>query len=183
MLKKIALLLPFNVRQELRRFKYYSEISRGKLISTEPEVEELSQWVGPGDWALDVGANIGSYTLKMASLVGAEGRVFAFEPMLDTAEVLCSNIRYAGHSNVTVLNFAASDQSQVLQFAIQAFSSGMPNYFRAHADPSGPYRIFSVSIDQMDFPHRIALAKIDTEGAEEHVIAGMKQIILRDHPV
>lgn len=184
MLKKIVSHCSPRIQQELRRFKCYSEIRNGGFRSNEPEFDQLSQWIGPGDWVLDIGANIGYYTLKCSSLVGPQGRVIAFEPILETAEMLCSCVRYAGCRNVTVLNWAVSDTACVLNFSVPLASSGIPNYFLAHAEKGGGGQpVYAGTVDQLSFPSRIALVKIDTEGAEASVIAGMEQTLRRDHPV
>lgn len=52
--------------------------------------------MAPGDWALDIGANVGHYTKRMSDLAGPEGRVIAFEPVPDTFAVLCANAQARG---------------------------------------------------------------------------------------
>ncbi len=52
----------------------------------------LESMIGPGDWVLDVGANVGNFSLAFASRVGNKGRVFAFEPQLYPAHCLVANI-------------------------------------------------------------------------------------------
>ncbi len=59
------------------------------------ERETLSAWKGlvaPGSVVLDIGANIGAHTLPLASLVGCDGKVIAFEPTAYAFEKLCANI-------------------------------------------------------------------------------------------
>src|ERR1700751_5703925 len=53
----------------------------------------LSKWVHPGSVILDVGANFGYYSLKLASALMGEGRVFAFEPSSASFSRLEQNIR------------------------------------------------------------------------------------------
>src|SRR3954462_5528777 len=55
---------------------------------TEPELRELQLFVRAGDIFIDVGANIGLFTLKAASIVGRSGRVIAVEPGLAASRLL-----------------------------------------------------------------------------------------------
>ena len=63
----------------------YGEFSEG-------EVALFRQLLRPGMTALDVGANIGAFTLPMARLVGATGRVIAWEPQRIVVQTLCANL-------------------------------------------------------------------------------------------
>ena len=46
----------------------------------EKEMDFLRHWLQPGMTVIDIGANLGVYSLPMARLVGKTGRVFAYEP-------------------------------------------------------------------------------------------------------
>src|SRR5256885_5136506 len=59
---------------------------------SEAEVALWRKIIKPGDVALDVGAHIGAHTLALASLVGREGHVHAFEPQRMAFELLCANL-------------------------------------------------------------------------------------------
>jgi SAM-dependent methyltransferase len=94
-LRRFASRLPFPVRQMLRAWKYRLQKAAVRFRSDEPEFHQLSELVQVGDWVLDVGANVGQYTLRLSELVGREGRVIAFEPILETFEILASMARRA----------------------------------------------------------------------------------------
>ena len=78
LLKRLASRLPFPARQTLRAWKYWLQAASGHFRSDEPEFHQLQELVRTGDWVLDVGANVGQYTLRLSELVGKEGRVIAF---------------------------------------------------------------------------------------------------------
>ena len=59
LLKKISSLAPPLIQQEMRRWKIWLDLKRGRFRSYEPEFEMLSSLVKPGDWVLDIGANVG----------------------------------------------------------------------------------------------------------------------------
>ncbi len=156
----------------------------GRFRPLDPEFDLLHNFLKPGDWALDIGANVGYYSLRLSELVGPEGRVIAFEPLSRTVEVLSYCTRYAPHDNITIVQSAVSDKPGILRFTIDTRSDGLPDYFTARASASeGKMAIYATSIDTLALPHRVALAKIDTEGAERFVLRGMEELIKRDHPV
>ena len=65
----------------------------------------------PGDVFVDVGANIGLYTLIAAHIVGASGRVYAFEPGSETYRRLLSNVQLNQMTNVSCHELALSDST------------------------------------------------------------------------
>ena len=69
--------------------------------------------VREGDVVIDVGANLGSYTIPLAEKVGVTGGVFAFEPFRRMTQLLNANVALNGLSNVWVVQCALSDQSWV----------------------------------------------------------------------
>jgi len=137
----------------------------------------------PGDWALDVGANVGHYSMRMAELAGADGRVIALEPVPDTFALLAANVRMSPHANISVLNVAASDRTACVGMQIPNFSEGLPNYYQAKLTTNpAALRIVTIPIDSLGLP-RIKLVKIDVEGHELPVLLGMRNLLQRDHPV
>ena len=132
---------------------------------------------------LDIGANVGYYTMRLSELVGQEGRVFAFEPIGATSEILGFIARFAPYENVTIFNTAVSDKPELLNFSIGKNEHGLPDYFTARATKGGHHAVFATTVDSLAFPHRCSFVKIDTEGAENAVLRGMEALIERDHPV
>jgi FkbM family methyltransferase len=171
------------IQQEMRRWKIWLDLKRGKFISHEPEFRLLPRLVQAGDWVLDIGANVGYYTMRLSGLVGREGRVFAFEPIAATAEILGFAARFAPYENITIFNTAVSDRPELLRFSIGNNKDGLPDYFTARATESGERAVFATTIDSLAFPQRVSFVKIDTEGAENAVLRGMEALIERDHPV
>jgi FkbM family methyltransferase len=182
LLKRIASHLPWPVRQALRACKYRVEFATGRFRSGEPEFGELPSLVRPGDWVLDIGANVGQYTLRLSDLVGMEGRVLAFEPIIETAELLIAMSRRARYRNITVFNTAVSDRAGVLSFRVPTSADGLPNYFQARASGDGDRMVPCFAIDDLHLPCRIALVKIDVEQHEVSVLRGMRNLIARDLP-
>ena len=86
--KSAAAKLPTRWQRELRRVHFSRQIARGKFRSEEPEYFLLSSLLKKGEWAIDIGANVGHYTARFSELVGPEGRVIAFEPVPETFAIL-----------------------------------------------------------------------------------------------
>jgi FkbM family methyltransferase len=158
-----------------------------RLVARWPQLEAalkfraLDELVRPGDWVLDVGANIGTFTRRLSDLVGVEGRVVAFEPIISTFSLLVGNV--ADRGNVTLFNVAVSERSARLHMAIPAFGSGLRSSANAVVIKSGSgLAVLSLALDSFDWPARIALIKVDTEGHELEALRGMRGLLSRDHP-
>src|SRR3989344_942009 len=82
----------------------------------EPSQTELiKQEVKEGDTVLDIGANIGYYTLIFAKLVGPRGKVYAFEPDPKNFSLLKKNIKINSYDNVVLINKAISDKTEKIK--------------------------------------------------------------------
>lgn len=183
-LKRIAAGMPASWQQEMKRAFFARQIHAGSFATDEVEFNMLHEWLRPGDWAIDVGANIGHYTKRMSELVGPQGRVLAFEPMPATFDLLSSNVARLTCLNVSLLNLAASDASGLVNMELPDFDTGGPNYYQAHITANGNgAAVMAITIDSLNLPHAVRLVKIDAEGHEPSVLAGMEQLILRDHPI
>lgn len=183
-LKALSSKLPVKVQQELKRRHFARQIRKGTFATDEAEFAMLPKWVRPGDWVLDIGANIGHYTRKLSELVGPSGRVVSFEPVPETFELLTANVALFPLRNVTLVNMAASRTTQLLGMSIPKFETGLDNYYMAHLteDGGGTFQVLCAPVDSLGLP-KIRLVKIDAEGHEYEVLNGMTEILKRDHPV
>jgi len=170
------------------------DVDRNILIDGEWERETwhgLYEHVPRGGVFVDVGAHIGYYSLKAASMVGPGGRVLAIEPNPDTVRRLRANIRASGASNVTVAPVACSDSEGVLElFAAAHINTGASSLSEANASHFGPvtaaYRVQGRRLDgivQESGVTRVDVIKIDVEGAEFMVLKGAAETLDRYHPV
>lgn len=183
LLKRLAAMLPNSWQHELRRRHFQREIRRGRFYTDEKEYALLDTLLGRGDWALDIGANVGQYTMRMAELVGPSGRIIALEPVPDTFSVLAANARLFAYANVSLLNVAASDRVAIADMQIPRFATGLSNFYQARlsAGPSG-LAVLTLPIDALSLPP-VRLVKIDVEGHELPALQGMRGLLERDHPV
>lgn len=183
-LRRCAARMPLRWQQELKRIYYAWQIRHGSFTSSEKEFETLSAFVDEGFLVIDIGANIGHYTVKLSQLVGPTGRVVACEPVPKTFELLAANVQLLQHQNVTVLNLAVSDKWNIVGMQVPSFETGLRNYYKASVDETvKDCMVLCACLDAFDFPQAIGLVKIDVEGHELNVLKGMTRLLLRDHPV
>lgn len=167
----------------LKRLRYHWQLGRGTFRSPEPEFSHLRDWLKPGDWAIDVGANVGHYTIAMARVVGPQGHVLAFEPIPETFSLLAANIESAHLTNVTLINAAVADVGGTVGMKVPQRDKGARNYYRAFITEIEPeYRVCMLRLDALDLRQSIALIKVDTEGYDDLAIGGMLALIECNHP-
>jgi FkbM family methyltransferase len=182
-MKHLARHLSLRLRQELKRLRFARQLRNGTFRSDESEFERLDEWVGTGDWVLDLGANVGHYTAKLSRLVGASGRVLAFEPIRETFELLSANVARLPAQNVTLFNVAASDTTRLATMSIPHYDNQLENYYMAHlTDGIGGCSVLCLAVDTLGLAEKIKLVKMDVEGHELAALKGMEHIIARDRP-
>jgi FkbM family methyltransferase len=182
-LKRAAALLPADSQATLKRLHFGRQIKAGRFRADEPEALLLHEFLGSGDWAIDVGANVGHYTLAMSALVGRSGRVIAFEPMRTTFAILASNVDLSAGNNVTLINAAASSTTRVVGMDMpKEAETGLDNPYQAHISSGGEYSILALPVDALDLSGVVRLVKIDAEGHELDVLQGMQRLLERDKP-
>lgn len=141
----------------------------------------LARVLKPGMRAIDVGANYGYHTMLMADVVTDSGRVLAVEPNPAAAGLLRESVLlngFAGHVQVIEAALGAAPAVSVELFV----PDGEPKnaYVGGSLDVRSGMRhpVALTSVDQLlvDFGHA-DLIKIDAEGGEEDIIAGMKDLL------
>jgi FkbM family methyltransferase len=182
-LKRLASCLPIPWQQYLKRIYYARQIRHGRFTTNEKDFELLDSQIKEGDCVLDIGENIGHYTMKLSGLVGPEGRVFAFEPISETFEILNSNVQKSSYKNITMLNIAVSDHHAMTNMDIPSCDTGLNNYYMAHlSDSKHGQKVYCLPIDALKISFQVALIKVDVEGHELAVLRGARQLLERDHP-
>jgi FkbM family methyltransferase len=144
------------------------------------ETEILQRLVQPGDTVLDVGANIGYYTLIFARRVGAAGRVIAFEPDPDNFALLRRNIQCNGYQNVTLVNAALSNQNGTVKLYLCDENRGDHRLYPS-ADRRRAIEVQALTADEFcqPFAERLTFVKMDVQGAEGRVLQGMTEVLRR----
>lgn len=174
---------------DIQNFKIFAmmndtDVGRGIVNSKchEPHVETvLKAILHSGDVFLDLGANIGYFTLLAASIVRDIGKVISFEPNMQNLQLLYASIIENKFSNIIVYPFAASDTNQI--FSLTSFGS---NGFieKAHSAQSNSQFLQSVLVDNvLQNEEKISVIKMDIEGFETLALRGMERIISKHKPV
>jgi FkbM family methyltransferase len=139
--------------------------------------------VREGDTVIDVGANLGFFTLLAAKCVGEKGRVFAFEPVPLVREQLPHNVKLNGFGNVAVHDEAVSDtDGQAIIHVGPREHTGISSLRPLSRSTAGvevrTYRLDSLTA----VGPALRLVKIDVEGAEYKVLCGMQTLLPRQQP-
>jgi len=143
------------------------------------ETELFKREIKPGMTVIDVGANIGYYTIMSADMVGPTGKVICVEPDSQSVEMLKKNIEANKFNNIECINKALSDKEGVVGF----YSSVKNRADNRIYDP-GDGRVYTeiktTTLDKILSPDtKIDFLKIDIQGAEALAIDGMKESIGR----
>lgn len=146
----------------------------------------LDKALRPGDWFVDVGANLGLFSLAAASRVGLRGRVIAFEADPEVAEICRVNAGMNWLGNVTVIASAAGATDDVVEL------SRHPQYRGSSVAGSVDHRSRAVreGFETVVVPVRrvdglvpagvpLRLVKIDVEGGESDVLTGLEGLVDR----
>lgn len=143
----------------------------------------LSRWITehlrPGDIAVDVGANIGYFTLLASRLVGPEGLVIAFEPEPTIANRLRDNLAENHSANVQLYELVVSDRTgKAAIFRARESNLGASATQGQEGDPATD--VAMARGDDVISPElwpRIRLVKVDVEGDEFNVLSGMRSML------
>jgi FkbM family methyltransferase len=151
----------------------------------EPYTTRLVQnMLKPGMVAVDVGANIGYYTIIFARQVGSQGKVYAFEPQMTNCEVLSKSINANGFdSTVTLVQKAVSNVNGNNQLFLSVPGSGQASLYKSAETGKNSITIDTITMDSYFVKEgwpEISLIKIDVEGAEILALEGAKELITRN---
>lgn len=135
----------------------------------------LYHYVRPGDFVMDIGANLGDHTIAYADWVGSEGHVVACECNPEALDCLRKNI--SKYRNVEIFPYAVHSHETTLYFEEQpnvgaSFVSKM-----IKGQPVKAYSIDKMYLGQLDY------LKIDAEGSEVDILMGGKETIIKHQPV
>lgn len=145
------------------------------------ETEVATREIRPGDTVLDLGANIGYYTLLFSGLVGDEGRVFAFEPDPANFAILKKNVRVNRCRNVIMVPRAVSNKSGFLNLYRCDDDAGDHRVYDS-GDGRSAHEVECVRLDDYFAPgERVDFIKMDLQGAEWGAIEGASRLI-RSNP-
>lgn len=147
----------------------------------EPQTTRLfSQLARPGMSVVDVGAHVGYYSLLAAKKVGPTGHVFAFEPEPMNYDLLVKNAKLNGYQNIVAVQKAASRREGTAKLYLTALDNGRHSVYDHNLPQAGSRVVETTTVDALLEEHgwpAVSLVKIDVEGAELDVMAGMERVL------
>jgi FkbM family methyltransferase len=140
----------------------------------------------PGDVFIDVGANVGWFTLLASTIVSDTGKIYAFEPRAETGDHLEKTVTLNRLENqITVYRYALSDTE----------GKAFLNWAKDTDNPGGSFLADQVASERMEAQlvplrqldqlglERVDFMKVDVEGAEMRVFRGARATLERCRPV
>jgi len=150
-----------------------------KLLLEAGPISQLHALVPSATLVIDVGANVGFFTRRFARWVGAQGRVIAIEPEAMNFAELSRRIASEGHSDRVVLYQAVADRAAgEVRLVINEDHPG------DHRIGRDGVPVPAVTLDALlaGETRKVALIKIDVQGAEIRVLMGAENVLTRDRP-
>ena len=155
----------------------------------------FSHLIKPGETVWDVGTERGWFTLQMAAIVGAEGRVDSFEAFPPTVIKLRNNVDLNHFSWVNINGFAVSDSKGKMWFVppsnevtknVSFLNDCNGVGYLTSEIQQGAIEVNTINLDDYYLSQkiqRLSLMKMDIEGAEVSALKGAKNLILHDKPI
>jgi FkbM family methyltransferase len=136
-----------------------------------------------GGMAIDVGANLGEWSVPLAKTVGRQGRVLCIEPNTSTSNALTATLRINNLPQAEVMRVALSESDGSGHLLINARDTGL-----SRLTPTAGNGAVAVPLRRLDtiiaarVPPRLDLIKIDVEGHERQVLAGAADTLRQFRP-
>lgn len=151
----------------------------------KPEIDYISGYLKAGDVFIDIGANIGLFSLNASKIVGNQGKVVAFEAFSSNFKQFKNNISINNFKNIISENKAISNQNSTIEILYneEDHNIGMASAFLK--DFTSKEIVESITLDEYASTHNISkidLIKIDIEGGEYNAILGMTKILTNSKP-
>ena len=158
---------------------YDKGISRTLLLFGKRELEHkkmLENIIKPEMTVLDIGANIGYYSLMMLELIGNKGKLIAVEPSPSNIEILRKNLLLNKYNDIEVHNAAISDENGTKKFFLSEMSNlNTLNYTEKKSlNLTGEtINVKTLTVPQIMEGRNLDLIRMDVEGHEVEVLNGL----------
>lgn len=160
----------------------YEKIEKKFLINSEADTKVLND----GEIIFDIGANYGFYSLNIANKY-PNSKIYAFEPIKYTFDILCENISINNLNNIIPYNFGFGKENTVAIFNFNQDNSGstsMINILERDDSEKIECPIYTLdSFVKKNNINKIDFIKCDVEGAEFFVFQGGKNILEKYIPI
>jgi FkbM family methyltransferase len=156
-----------------------------RLLKPAENNPMLGFWCPPGGIAIDIGANIGDWSIPAALAVGPTGRLLAIEPIPRMAAALRKTFGINRLRQASVVEMALSSSAGQTNFSIERGNSGgsrIGKHALAHDSIEVEITTLDALVEREQLP-RVDFIKIDVEGHEPQVLAGAKATLIRWKPL
>ncbi|MBG1260299.1 FkbM family methyltransferase [Nostoc commune] len=131
-----------------------------------------------GTTVLDIGANVGFFSILLSRLVGVTGKVISFEPLPRNIEFIRQHIRLNKIDNIEIISAAVSDKIGKIKFATSHLHA------QGYLTDKGDLEVSIITLDSLDnLNNPVSLVKIDVEGAEANVLRGGEKFFQEYRPI
>ena len=190
-LRKILFrILGFERYLKVTSFIFLKTFHRKCYLKPHSQVRFLSKIIREGDHCLDIGANLGYFSIPLAKIVGKKGRVWACEPITTYQKILKSHLKHYRINNVQVVPSALGEQhNQTIQLQIPKVQ-GVVRHGRAKIGKLSEGKLYRSVSAHMVNPliyfkslTKLNFIKCDVEGYEAVLIPLMMPLIKKYTPV
>ncbi|NPA34187.1 MAG: FkbM family methyltransferase [Chlorobi bacterium] len=190
--KFLAFLLPYKTYLRLMNFAFFMAY-RTRLLRFIKDGQYfylINKLIKPGFICIDIGANMGHYTVLLSKLVGPQGKVYAVEPVEPVIDILKYNTK--NYTNVEILPFAIGDKDGQVEMSNLAYLNKGFVSSGTHFIITDPLQkkkdvLFIVNMKKGSevFKNlkRVDFIKCDVEGYEVNVIRELMPIIRKYKPI
>jgi len=151
------------------------------------QVKFVQQYVKRGDFAIDIGTNIGFYSLLFSRIVGSEGSVIGFEPLIHLFDAAKKSVEENGFSQCALHNVALADKrgSARIRYRRDSTNWGGASLCFEDSDPAGRIEVTVPIAPLADFVGDLKanFLKIDVEGAEYLVLSSARDYLSSMKPI
>ena len=156
----------------------------GKLIlSNDGPYEKGNCILEKGDYILDIGANIGIFSVYASGKIGSSGKVYAFEPIHETRLLLEKNLRINNVENVEVNSLAlGNDLNEIVLLRAKNNLGSASLFLKRRGIKEGVKQSKLDLLMREGIIGKVDFIKADIEGMEKEMILGAKEIIQKQKP-
>lgn len=152
----------------------------------KPEIDFLYEFLNEGDVFIDIGGNIGLFSLNASKIVKSSGKVYAFEAFLPNFNQFKHHIQINRSENIQLENLAISNASGILEIF---YDDKQNNFGMASSylkDFTAKESVESIALNDYVKANNISkidLIKIDIEGGEYNALQGMTEVLNKMKPI
>jgi len=180
----------FNLNNEII-INLYKDSILSRLIYDGFEKEEIKYVISElkeGDFFIDIGTNIGLFSLFASKIIGDKGKIICFEPSPSTFSRLVENVQLNDFKNLNLRNIGLSNREEEMTFYVSNNGYDAWNSFAPTKDNKLESSIqvavstLDIELEEID-KSKIKLVKIDVEGWEKFVLEGGQDFLIKFNPI